>query len=711
MFDDKDLGVVFPTRTGTAAGTGQERVMLDHVGANSIRTYIVGDTMLRTRNGMPEFSSLNTQGSSAASLDRGFCCRHYLYIPIPTTSDALRINYVSPEWKDGSTARIETPTRYSITGQFSDKTGYADVIGYANGLCVNGVQKLETTFNGTPFLLTANLDVVAVTDDSVTVGRKTQAATYTTGSFKQGLSPALSGAGSSHLCRVLGESAHVWLFGGYMTDNRRMNYDIELLATPSMVSVVNSQTGWFNDGGNVRLVDYDSNPQTSTDYQNGEWRDPPGCVLRTSPGLLQLTYTTEAVNVDHWNWIAHFVQIIPIPTRFGRSGWYQVDRYSNVKELKESAVAGGGFTLSRNASATVRYERTRSNGWAVSWHYGNEEAGTSVSGGYFYPGKYGSSVIGPVNTIAHGGNERYTNTASTTQSFTLDNGLSSIALVSAEFSIDSDIYHYAVDYAKSFACHARPSDFSSYNSCTVAPDYDLYFIAYSEADNNLFDATWEYGKTETVIFGALSGSVVARDYLYYDEDNGVELWLEFKGEYAGSITAATPIYVPVSSTLSLCANIFGTRSEVEIASSRGDLNPASLEVDYIPGENHKPAYAPINHCPCVFAPKTHQGAFEYIAYMTKVEREHSPKMDGTFYLSLPLFVTRTPPADSEVPTPDFPALTVIPKNIEAFTGRFASSVLTQNGTKVFHITAQKSGSGWVLASATNDGRNETAWRY
>lgn len=72
-----------------------------------------------------------------------------------------------------------------------------------------------------------------------------------------------------------------------MTGLRRLNYDMTILATPSAVSLLGSNTGWFNDGGNVRLVDYDADPKTDSQTTTGEWRDPPGCVLRESPGLIQ----------------------------------------------------------------------------------------------------------------------------------------------------------------------------------------------------------------------------------------------------------------------------------------------------------------------------------------------------------------------------------------------------------------------------------------
>ena len=60
-FDDKDLGCVFPTRT-VVTGTGAERITLDAMGANTIKTRIVilpdgTEVVCKTRNGHPEFTA------------------------------------------------------------------------------------------------------------------------------------------------------------------------------------------------------------------------------------------------------------------------------------------------------------------------------------------------------------------------------------------------------------------------------------------------------------------------------------------------------------------------------------------------------------------------------------------------------------------------------------------------------------------------------
>lgn len=72
-YDDKDKGRVFPTRTGVATGSANERTMLDVVGASGIRTQIrsiigpdgrKGVVRLRTRGGSPEFvAEFESEGS------------------------------------------------------------------------------------------------------------------------------------------------------------------------------------------------------------------------------------------------------------------------------------------------------------------------------------------------------------------------------------------------------------------------------------------------------------------------------------------------------------------------------------------------------------------------------------------------------------------------------------------------------------------------
>ena len=58
VINDDDFKI-FPTRFGGSVGKALENKMLDAVGgANSIRTRIIGNTMLRTRGGFPEFTTL-----------------------------------------------------------------------------------------------------------------------------------------------------------------------------------------------------------------------------------------------------------------------------------------------------------------------------------------------------------------------------------------------------------------------------------------------------------------------------------------------------------------------------------------------------------------------------------------------------------------------------------------------------------------------------
>lgn len=63
-FDDKKFGTIFPVRDGIATGSANERQMLDAIGgSDSFRTRIQtnadgSETMLRTKNGMPQFTTI-----------------------------------------------------------------------------------------------------------------------------------------------------------------------------------------------------------------------------------------------------------------------------------------------------------------------------------------------------------------------------------------------------------------------------------------------------------------------------------------------------------------------------------------------------------------------------------------------------------------------------------------------------------------------------
>lgn len=69
-YSDKRFGDILPTRTGVPSGTANERQMLDAIGGSaSFRTRIRNaadgsETMVRTKNGMPQFSTSSKAGES-----------------------------------------------------------------------------------------------------------------------------------------------------------------------------------------------------------------------------------------------------------------------------------------------------------------------------------------------------------------------------------------------------------------------------------------------------------------------------------------------------------------------------------------------------------------------------------------------------------------------------------------------------------------------
>jgi len=75
MYDDDNFGGIFPRRTGVPTGAANERKMLDAIGGSEgIRTQqktnLDGSiTMLRTRDGMPEFSRMALEGGTSAAFN------------------------------------------------------------------------------------------------------------------------------------------------------------------------------------------------------------------------------------------------------------------------------------------------------------------------------------------------------------------------------------------------------------------------------------------------------------------------------------------------------------------------------------------------------------------------------------------------------------------------------------------------------------------
>lgn len=95
MYDDDNFGGIFPTRTGTPTGSANERKMLDSIGgSDGFRTQQKTNsdgsvTMLRTRDGMPEFSRTPIAAGGGKKLN--FRCRMMsdLY---PRGADVLLVN-------------------------------------------------------------------------------------------------------------------------------------------------------------------------------------------------------------------------------------------------------------------------------------------------------------------------------------------------------------------------------------------------------------------------------------------------------------------------------------------------------------------------------------------------------------------------------------------------------------------------------------------
>lgn len=161
-FDDKDLGVVFPTRNGVAIGAAGERAMLDAIGgANQIRTRLTlnpdgSTTLLRTRNGMPEFTTLGTssakKGGDVPSIEaaRGFIA-HVTGASVaalfsPYTLEVINNKFVVV----GHSYTVQSfASPYNVPA--ADSTNWYDVISFYNGaVLVNGKTMPDLGVSGAP---------------------------------------------------------------------------------------------------------------------------------------------------------------------------------------------------------------------------------------------------------------------------------------------------------------------------------------------------------------------------------------------------------------------------------------------------------------------------------------------------------------------------------------------------------------------------------
>jgi hypothetical protein len=119
MYDDDNLGGIFPTRTGASTGGANERKMLDSIGGSEgfrtqRKTNSDGSvTMLRTRNGMPEFSRTTVVEVFNRWIEKDFLLR------VPLNLDQR----VSPGYGLEAGYTAETPLLDSKLLQLNDPHG------------------------------------------------------------------------------------------------------------------------------------------------------------------------------------------------------------------------------------------------------------------------------------------------------------------------------------------------------------------------------------------------------------------------------------------------------------------------------------------------------------------------------------------------------------------------------------------------------------
>lgn len=163
-YKDEMFGEVFPTRTGPSIGSANERLMLDAIGGSeSFRTRIMetqeGETLLRTKNGMPQFSTLRNQSAPEDDKPK----RTFVFSSQATPGVARIANRSGAGFKVVAMeySTISRPV-YGVMPTKSDRSGnlWNDVLRLEGGTKLNARTELptvsqvgETKNYGIPYLL------------------------------------------------------------------------------------------------------------------------------------------------------------------------------------------------------------------------------------------------------------------------------------------------------------------------------------------------------------------------------------------------------------------------------------------------------------------------------------------------------------------------------------------------------------------------------
>lgn len=665
-----------------------------------------------------------------------------------TSYGARRIKYIGSKWVNKGAPVTREPLWYSVVpgrssyGIESNPEGFFDVVSLHSGrLYVNEKALRELTLSGEIPLITYPPDVVS-----------SGALSYPAESSDPGECYQIYSIGNDTGKRLVGNSTTtdeewdftsleltvpisvITQFGSSVTTVTGAGSIVVDQLKDGAVWSAGEWTGrysWWQEhvldqSGASLVVSAKNNfaTQFALDVESGvtlgndsveEWILRPDGIPTEANWGTEFVQTTESVSKPDPDYYYWRYSVVAEKTRFMSGPVSDVGGVTNDTTCTNNVTSSdiqnigrfGGQTieLSRNASSSLnfRYRISHGDGWVKYQNDCRKGSGYWAATDWKVEGLFGASPP-PENAcrIANGQVKEFTNTTTATSTYSIDSlgvVLSSVSATRSYYRKENELTLFTYDIAANDeawrllwvnpeSSYPVGSDRSNLAAASFMSG-TMYVYSYY-ANNTTQTATGNSWVDSPPDDGTLSAS--ARDYIYYDYENEVYVYVLLEVEASGCHPGGSG-----SSVLKLVVGNKGIEVVVPLQSSTGyGMLIGTREITNVAlNQNKHPEYIEPITSPASFAPIGHQGMFKYIAYTTKQEEQDG--VPPRFILSLPLFIRRfSNMGMAEAPSESHTCTAYNCTEIAALGGD--TGVFTQ-GTegKVFHVhVTQNDQVDWTL---------------
>lgn len=620
-YNDKKFGPIFPVRNGVATGSANERQMLDTIGGSeSFRTRIQknddgSETILRTKNGMPQFTTISANQSPATE-NRGFVVTGNVLSSLLKKTNGILIRFITAalsawRWAYPISSSSKRALFYSVSTQRVGPTTLKTEDKYNDVLCVvekkllqNGVQfsNVPNGASGIPIAQPGKFPeevCYAANDSLVLVANGIEVSRYEFSKFHV---PIVPGSGMAP-APIIGDDS--------------VEFMASLLTAPGALQIWRSRVQAFSLAqaesfsqldarGPLRLIG--GNEPTVEEPIKGPWFTPPATAY-----VLGDWYRAEAQNTPLF-----LVERVMGDSLVTNDTGY-ITRYARNNSFSESVSLYPGISATTSAAVEATAEKTSSGTvslYTPTWPYDqplyiwpNMPGWPKVDPEGHYITIHGlySPGVPPITKGQTVGGSKYgewgvhlEQSCTTSISTTID----AVGAKLLELETSGAKVHTIGGYV------AHEISVMQLGGVSGGPSDDPFALAESAGAD-------VYGQESVSISFSVNGT--SRDYFYFDKKEEVYGWVEGKMASSGT-DGASLVTISVSIKVSIRGN---EKTElVYYWTSDGVNNPNYVQPDVNFGTGVTWAYhAPTAPQP-LFAPKwCHQGVCPYIAYTTKSEQE------------------------------------------------------------------------------------------